>query len=36
MNYHKKGFGELYDLQKAPYEFDNCWDKTEYIEKKRR
>jgi arylsulfatase len=32
--YHDKGLGELYDLGKDPWEFDNLWDKPEYAELK--
>ena len=28
--YHGHGLGELYDLERDPWEFDNLWDATEY------
>ena len=30
MNYHGKEFGELYNLENDPCEFDNLWNKESY------
>ena len=32
VNYHGKEYGELYDLEKDPCEFENLWDVEEYGE----
>jgi len=32
VNYHGHNPGELFDLQKDPYEFDNLWDNPDYAE----
>jgi arylsulfatase A-like enzyme len=30
--YHDKDLGELYDLQKDPWEFEDLWDNSHYQE----
>ena len=30
INYHGKNYGELYDLEKDPDEYDNLWQRKEY------
>jgi len=32
VNYHGHNVGELFDLQKDPYEFDNLWENPDYAE----
>ena len=34
--YHDKCLGELYDLQRDPWEFDDLWDDPEHVEVKNR
>ena len=32
--YHDHGLGELYDLEKDPWEFENLWDDPDSVEAK--
>lgn len=32
VNYHGYDLGELFDLEKDPYEFDNLWEDPAYID----
>ncbi len=32
VNYHGHSPGELFDLQKDPYEFDNLWENPDYAD----
>ena len=32
VNYHGHGTGELFDMEKDPYEFDNLWDDPAYAD----
>ena len=36
MVYHTHGKGELYDLDEDPWEFENLWDDSDWLEVKQR